>query len=103
MKSPFPGMDPYLERFWNDVHGKLITYIADDLNEALPPRYRAALQERVVIADLDQPLSGARYPDVAVLEAPVIAGAGPALRSTRSLVVAPALLVYQGEPLTQYS
>jgi hypothetical protein len=44
-------MDPYLERFWNDVYGKLITYIADDLNEALPPRYRAALQERVVIAD----------------------------------------------------
>lgn len=103
MRSPFPGMDPYLERFWNDVHGKLITYIADDLNEALPPRYRAALQERVVIADLDQPLSGARYPDVAILEAPVIAGAGPATRSTRAMVVSPALLTYQGDPLTQYT
>ncbi|MGO9470092.1 MAG: DUF4058 family protein, partial [Isosphaeraceae bacterium] len=20
MKSPFPGMDPYLERHWGDVH-----------------------------------------------------------------------------------
>ena len=96
-------MDPYLERFWNDVHGKLITYIADDLNDALPPHYRAALQERVVIADLDQPVSGARYPDVAVLEAPIIAGAGAAVRSTRALIAAPALLAYQGEPLTQYS
>ena len=96
-------MDPHLERFWNDVHGKLITYIADELNDLLPARYRAALQERVVIADLDQPLSGTRYPDVAILEAPQITGVGAAVRSTRARVVTPALLSYQGEPLTQYS
>jgi hypothetical protein len=24
MKSPFPGMDPYLESRWSDVHPKLI-------------------------------------------------------------------------------
>lgn len=100
--SPFPGMDPYLERFWNDVHGKLVTYIADALNDALPPRFRATMQERVIIADIDQPLSGARYPDVAILEAPIIARSGPAVRSMRSLVTAPALMAYQGEPLTQY-
>src|SRR2546423_433927 len=103
MASPFPGMDPYLERFWNDVHGPLITYIKDRLNEALPPRFRATMQERVIIADLDQPLSGARYPDVAVLEAPLITSAGPAVRSKRALVRAPALLAWQGEPLTQFS
>ena len=96
-------MDPYLERFWNDVHGKLITYIADELNDSLPARYRAALQERVVIADLDQPLSGTRYPDVTILDAPQIKGMGAAVRSTRARVAAPALLSYQGEPLTQYS
>ena len=103
MESPFPGMDPYLERFWNDVHGKLVTYIADALNELLPARYRAAMQERVVIADLNQPLSGARYPDVAILEAPMIAGVGLATRSTRSLVRSPALVAWQGEPLTEFS
>ena len=103
MLSPFPGMDPYLERFWNDVHGKLITYIADELNDALPARYRAALQERVVIADIDLPLSGARYPDVAILEAPHIRGVGAAVRSTRALIASPALMVYQGESFTQYS
>lgn len=103
MASPFSGMDPYLERFWNDVHGKLITYVADTLNEALPPRFRATMQERVVIADLDQPLSGARYPDVAVLEAPFITGAGPAVYSKRALVRSPDLLAYQGEPLTEFS
>jgi hypothetical protein len=96
-------MDPYLERFWNDVHGPLITYIKDELNEALPPRFRATMQERVVIADLNQPLSGARYPDVAVLEAPTITGVGAAVRSQRALVRAPELLAWQGEPLTEYS
>jgi hypothetical protein len=25
MKSPFPGMDPWLERSWGDVHSRLIT------------------------------------------------------------------------------
>lgn len=102
LKSPFPGMDPYLERFWNDVHGPLITYIKDELNELLPARFRATMQERVVIADLDQPLSGSRYPDVAILEAPIITGVGRATRSTRTLVRSPALLSYQGEPLTEY-
>jgi hypothetical protein len=102
IKSPFPGMDPYLERFWNDVHGKLVPYIADQLNEELPPRFRATMQDRVVIADLDQPLSGARYPDVAILEAPLIGGVGLATRSKRALIRSPALLAYQGEPLTEY-
>jgi hypothetical protein len=23
--SPFPGMDPYLERYWGDVHDAFIT------------------------------------------------------------------------------
>ena len=30
-KSPFPGMDPYLEQFWRDVHHALITYSRDQL------------------------------------------------------------------------
>jgi hypothetical protein len=107
MDSPFPGMDPYLERFWNDVHGKLVTYIADELNGFLPVRYRATMQGRVVIADLEQPLSGARYPDVAVLDWPASAdaagGVATASHSQRLLVRSPALLSYAGEPLTQHS
>ena len=46
MKGPFVGMDPHLERFWNDVHGKLVTYSADESNEQLPPRYRVAMWAR---------------------------------------------------------
>ena len=28
MASPFPGMDPYLEQFWRNVHASLIIYAA---------------------------------------------------------------------------
>lgn len=96
-------MDPYLEGFWNDVHGKLVAYIADDLNERLPARFRATMQERVVIADLEQPLGGVRYPDIAILDAPRIASGGTAVLSARALVRSPALLSYAGDPLTEYS
>src|SRR4051812_28651845 len=103
MKSPFPGMDPYIERFWNDVHGSLITYIRDELNAALPPRFRATLQDRVFIADVEQPFSGVRYPDVAVLEAPSLGAGGTAVHTSHLLIRAPQLLSYPGDPLTEYS
>jgi hypothetical protein len=37
MRSPFPGMDPYLEnpQLWLEVHSRLIVEIADDLTDHL--------------------------------------------------------------------
>lgn len=96
-------MDPYLERFWNDVHGPLIADIRADLNDHLPSRYRATMQERVVITDLEEPVSGARFPDVAILEAPHLAGGGVATLSSRGLIRAPALISVPEEPITEYS
>jgi hypothetical protein len=32
MKSPFPGMDPYLEAHWLDVHPRLIVGAAKQLS-----------------------------------------------------------------------
>ena len=49
MKSPFPGMDPYLERHWGDVHQAVVTYIRDGLQSRLPGDLRARMQERVYI------------------------------------------------------
>lgn len=102
MKSPFPGMDPYLERFWNDVHGKLVAYIADDLNEHLPGRYRATMQERVFIAEFDEPVFSQRYPDVAIVETPSQAPGGTAVLSRRAVSTSPVLITYESEPATQY-
>ena len=48
MKSPFPGMDPYLEQFWPDVHASLIIYTRDQLEEQLPANLIARVEERVV-------------------------------------------------------
>jgi hypothetical protein len=51
MKSPFPGMDPYLERHWPDVHSALVMSARGVLNELLPPdlvaRGRGADRSRI--------------------------------------------------------
>lgn len=51
MSNPFPGMNPYLERrsLWEGVHHRLITYIADTLQEALGDRYLVSIEERVYV------------------------------------------------------
>ena len=49
MKSPFPGMDPYLEARWGDVHQRLITYAADHVGAQLPDDLRARVEERVFV------------------------------------------------------
>lgn len=48
MKSPFPGMDPYLEAHWRDVHARLILYASDQLEPQLPRDLIARVEERVV-------------------------------------------------------
>jgi hypothetical protein len=49
MKSPFPGMDPYLELHWRDVHAALIVYIRDHLQNQLGGKLRARVEERLVV------------------------------------------------------
>ncbi len=57
MPSPFPGMDPYLERHWGDIHHRLITYASDRLREVLPSDLRARIEERVFV---ETPEAGSR-------------------------------------------
>lgn len=67
-RSPFPGMDPYLERHWSDVHTKLIAHTADILNEQLlPPDLAASTQERVAVEG-DKEVEKQYYPDVRLIE-----------------------------------
>ena len=46
IKSPFPGMDPYLERHWRDVHHSLATYARDLLQLRLPSGLLARVEEQ---------------------------------------------------------
>lgn len=68
MPSPFPGMDPYLEAHWRDIHARLIIYTCDALQGVLPSSLRARVEERVLLETplgfADHPL----YPDVRVVE-----------------------------------
>ena len=66
MKSPFPGMDPYLELWWRDVHHRLCTYACDALQSQLGRALRARIDERLVV-EADE--SGhSIYPDLRIIE-----------------------------------
>ena len=69
MRSPFPGMDPYLEQYWRDVHHRFLTYASDELQPHLPDDLRARLEERVYVEPEFGDGRGV-YPDVRVVERP---------------------------------
>jgi Protein of unknown function (DUF4058) len=53
MKSPFPGMDPRLERHRGDVHRSPVTDIRDQLQATLPDDPCAPMHDRVCIESPD--------------------------------------------------
>ncbi len=68
MTSPFPGMDPYLEQHWRDVHAALIVYIRDHLQDQLGGgKLRARVEERLVVEANDTAVH-AINPDARVFE-----------------------------------
>ena len=56
MRSPFPGMDPYLEDpgGWGGVHDALIAVLREGLNRQLGPDYIADGDTRVYIVSPDE-------------------------------------------------
>ncbi|NIT61554.1 MAG: DUF4058 family protein, partial [Aliifodinibius sp.] len=49
-KSPFPGMDPYLEgEMWPEFHDTLANQIRADLMGVLPDKYVALLKRHYVV------------------------------------------------------
>ena len=98
-KSPFPGMDPYLERHWRDVHTALITYTRDQLMEYLPSNLLARMEERVYV-EADGIPTRAIMPDVKVIEDPV-ALAGSSESDSSIAVADPVVLKLESEPVTE--
>jgi hypothetical protein len=92
MKNPFPGMNPYLEDHWQDVHTGVTVYIRDQLQAKLPSDLVARAEEQVAVDEDGQPR--ALRPDVKVVEphrlhepAPAYAAGGSDLNVATPLVV----------------
>ncbi len=90
--SPFPGMDPYLQRRWSDIHVKLLAFLGESLQEVLPEGFAARAEERVLLEDVGG-LTGQWYrPDTAVVElrtsdAAGATAAGPGIEEDGTTVV----------------
>lgn len=102
MKSPFPGMDPYLEHpgYWSDFHATFVNYWREAIADALPPQYEATLGDRVYLVEHDPEARKLGYPDVAVSHGerlrPVSENsAGPAATATLEPVTIP-LTILEG-------
>ena len=90
MPSPFPGMDPYLERpdRWSGVHARLIAVIGEALARQVAPRFFVDSEDNVYILGLDDPARSLVGPDIYVVEP---AGAA-SLSRPRGQIAAPMVL-----------
>ena len=90
MSSPFPGMDPYLERpdRWSGVHARLIAVMGELLTRQVAPRFFVDSEDSVYVLGLDDPARPLVRPDLYVAE---VAGAGSPSPS-RGRIAAPTVL-----------
>src|SRR5262249_44852381 len=101
-KSPLPGWDPYLQRFWRDVHQSLVVYTRDSLRGQLPPELRVRAEERVFLETSDLMASAHKFiPDVSVLQRRNQDGGRVATLSGEILVAEPVRISIQTEPVTE--
>src|SRR5262245_10948731 len=100
MPSPFPGMDPYLEAHWRDVHARLVIYASDALQGVLPRGLRARVEESVLLETPqglgDHPL----FPDVRVVEYTSRRAPQPR-REAGAAVAEPILVDTESDPQTE--
>src|SRR4051812_38511575 len=64
MPSPFPGMNPYLERddLWHDFHERFLQLAAEALGSRVRPHYVVKVDEHIHIHELFDAPTQARHP-----------------------------------------
>jgi hypothetical protein len=103
MPSPFPGMDPFLERseIWPDFHDSMIAYIREALQPLLRPQYVALTQDRLFVVENNRPIG----PDVSIFETqPPFANSGVTATKVIETVeadLATSILEFQHEEIRQ--
>ena len=73
--NPLPGMNPWLEAYWGDIHTRLTTYSCDAIQRQLPPDLQARVEEYLSVCEPDEESRKLRRisPDVQIIEQPGIA------------------------------
>ncbi len=92
--NPFPGMNPYLEEFWHDVHPRLLMLASNQLQRALPRDLKARLEQHLSLLEEGAERGVGRRADVAIVEpwSEETDRANPLLASTGVAVAEPVLL-----------
>ncbi len=70
--NPLPGMNPWLEAYWGDIHTSLTTYARDIIQRQLPSDLQARVEEYLSVIEPQDELVGLRRiaPDLHVIEQP---------------------------------
>jgi hypothetical protein len=100
MKSPFPGMDPYVELCWGDFHSRLVMYACDQLEDQLPGKLIARVEERLVV-ELGDDDGRSIYPDVRIAEQPSSKNAGGVALVETPPATEPFIVHFSSEPATE--
>jgi hypothetical protein len=101
MESPFPGMDPYLERsdHWESIHPQLVASLPALIEPGLPERYAISVEERVYLT-VPGDLLRLRRPNAIVIDTETGTPAGGAPVAT--LPGAVEVLVPEEEPVREH-
>lgn len=51
--NPLPGMNPWFEAYWGDIHTKLTTYSCDVMQRQLPVGLQARIEEYLSVFELE--------------------------------------------------
>ena len=89
MRSPFPSMDPYLERpkQWGGVHTGLIAAMREILSRQVVPRFFVDGEDGVYVLGPDDPARALIQPGTYIVEAAHAGGSSP----SRERIAAPVL------------
>ena len=98
--SPFPGMDPYVERRWLDLHPRLIVMSGRVIQRQLGEDLVASIEERIVVEDTvgySRPIG----PDLRVVELGPRVPRPAAAAAAGVAVMEPIRLTVPAQPITQ--
>lgn len=94
MKSPFPGMDPYLEGYlWPDVHNHLAAVFSELLAPQIAPKYVSRLNPYTVKDTAPETEIGIMYPDVGVFKPNNLLKEPEVTYGSRKIITEPTVII----------